>query len=384
MKNRFKAVKKDLIFTCTVALVTIALFLLPTGFRSSAYEGTVRVKAMVIETDDSMVRQFGIVKQGVQNIKARVLSGKFKGEICEASNNIVGKMEVDKVFAPGDKILMGLTLDENGSAVISSVAFDYYRINTAIILFVVFAGTLLFFAGFTGLKSLLSFLLSVAVFWKVFIPSILHGFLGALPIALLTTFFLTGCIMFLVGGLNKRGLVSFLGACAGIFLTFLLAVLFGAFFRVNGAVKPFTEILLYSGFPHLNITLIFLASIVISSSGAIMDVAMDIASALQEIREKAPGISLKELISSGFNVGRAVIGTMTTTLLLAYSGSYISLLMYFMAQGIPLENILNLSYVSAEILATLSGSIGIVAVAPFTAVIGGIIFKSGLGRSLRP
>jgi uncharacterized membrane protein len=66
---------------------------------------------------------------------------------------------------------------------------------------------------------------------------------------------------------------------------------------------------------------------------------------------------------------------MTTTLLLAYSGSYISLLMYFMAQGIPLENILNLSYVSAEILATLSGSIGIVAVAPFTAVIGGVIFS---------
>jgi uncharacterized membrane protein len=340
------------------------------------------VKAVVTETDDTMVLQYGIVKQGVQNITARVLSGKFKGNTYEAANNIVGKMEIDKVFAVGDKILMGLSLNDAGDEVISSVAFDYYRINAEIILFLLFTGALIFFAGFTGLKSLLSFVLSVAVLWKVFIPSLLHGYLGPLAVSLLTVFFLTACIMFLVGGLNERGLISFLGACAGVLLTFLLALAFGSFFRVNGAVKPFTEILLYSGFPHLNITLIFLASIVISSSGAIMDVAMDIASALQEIKEKAPTISLKELIFSGFNVGRAVIGTMTTTLLLAYSGSYVSLLMYFMAQGIPIENILNLSYVSAEILATLSGSIGIVAVAPFTALIGGIILnKRGYNRA---
>jgi uncharacterized membrane protein len=367
--------KKDVVFTCAVALITAALFFIPTGFKSSAYENTVRAKAVVIETDDSMVIQYGIIKQGVQNIKARLISGRFKGDICEASNNLVGKIEIDKVFTPGDKILMGLSLDESGSSVLSAVAFDYYRINAEIILFAIFTGTLIFFAGFTGLKSLLSFILSIAVFWKVFVPSLLHGFLGPLTVSLITVFFLTACIMFLVGGLNRRGVISFLGACAGILLTFALALSFGSIFRVNGAVKPFTEILLYSGFPHLNITLIFLASIVIASAGAIMDVSMDIASALQEIKEKAPAITMKELILSGFNVGRAVIGTMTTTLLLAYSGSYISLLMYFMAQGIPLENILNLSYVSAEILATLSGSIGIVAVAPFTAVIGGVILS---------
>jgi uncharacterized membrane protein len=370
-----RELKKDIVFTCAVALITAALFFIPTGFKSSAYENTVRAKAVVIETDDTMVLQYGIIKQGVQNIKARLISGRFKGNVCEASNNLVGKIEIDKVFTPGDKILMGLSLDESGNSVLSAVAFDYYRINAEIILFAIFTGTLIFFAGFTGLKSLLSFILSIAVFWKVFVPSLLHGFLGPLTVSLITVFFLTACIMFLVGGLNRRGVISFLGACAGILLTFALALSFGSIFRVNGAVKPFTEILLYSGFPHLNITLIFLASIVIASAGAIMDVSMDIASALQEIKEKAPAITMKELILSGFNVGRAVIGTMTTTLLLAYSGSYISLLMYFMAQGIPLENILNLSYVSAEILATLSGSIGIVAVAPFTAVIGGVILS---------
>ena len=73
------------------------------------------------------------------------------------------------------------------------------------------------------------------------------------------------------------------------------------------------------------------------------------------------------------NVGRAAMGTMTTTLLLAYSGGYISLLMVFMAQGTPLDNILNYKYVSAEILHTIVGSFGLCTVAPFTALTSGIL-----------
>ncbi|MCI7791465.1 MAG: YibE/F family protein, partial [Lachnospiraceae bacterium] len=66
-------------------------------------------------------------------------------------------------------------------------------------------------------------------------------------------------------------------------------------------------------------------------------------------------------------------GTMTTTLLLAYSGGYLALLMVFMAQGTPIYNILNYKYVSAEILHTIVGSFGLVAVAPFTALMSGIL-----------
>lgn len=86
-----------------------------------------------------------------------------------------------------------------------------------------------------------------------------------------------------------------------------------------------------------------------------------------------PDITRKEAVQSGFNVGRAAMGTMTTTLLLAYSGGYIALLMVFMAQGTPVINILNYKYVSAEILQTLAGSFGLVSVAPFTAVVSGIL-----------
>lgn len=135
---------------------------------------------------------------------------------------------------------------------------------------------------------------------------------------------------------------------------------------------PDSESLLYSGFQHLNLTAIFMSSIFIGASGAMMDLSVDITSAIREVVEKKPDISWKEAAKSGMNVGRAAMGTMTTTLLLAYSGGYITLMMVFMAQGTPVDHILNYKYVAAEVLDTIAGSFGLVTVAPFTALVGGL------------
>ena len=105
-----------------------------------------------------------------------------------------------------------------------------------------------------------------------------------------------------------------------------------------------------------------------------MDIAMDISASMNELVLKKPDISLKEAIISGIEVGKAVIGTMTTTLLLAYSGGYTAMFMVFIAQGTPIINVLNVNYVAAEILHTIVGSFGLVTVAPFTAIVGGLIF----------
>ena len=102
-----------------------------------------------------------------------------------------------------------------------------------------------------------------------------------------------------------------------------------------------------------------------------MDVAVDIAVAVGELADKKPDINRTQAIASGMNVGRAVVGTMTTTLLLAYSGSFTALMMVFIAQGTPAVNILNLTYIAAEILHTMVGSLGVVLVAPFTALLSG-------------
>ena len=171
--------------------------------------------------------------------------------------------------------------------------------------------------------------------------------------------------------LRAGALAAVLGSLSGIAVTCGLALVFGRLFAVHGAVKPFSETLLYSGFGHLDLTGIFLGGIFLASSGAVMDLSMDIASALHELARKNPRISRTELIVSGFSVGRMVIGTMTTTLLLAYTGGFTTLIMVFVAQGTPLVNVFNIQYVAAEILHTMVGSVGLVMVAPLTAVAGG-------------
>ena len=134
-----------------------------------------------------------------------------------------------------------------------------------------------------------------------------------------------------------------------------------------------SESLLYAGYQGLDLTQIFMASIFVGSSGAVMDLSVDITSAVREVVAKKPGIGWREATASGLNVGRAAMGTMTTTLLLAYSGGYVALLMVFMAQGTPVWNILNYKYVAAEIIDTIVGSFGLVTVAPFTALTSGML-----------
>jgi uncharacterized membrane protein len=179
-------------------------------------------------------------------------------------------------------------------------------------------------------------------------------------------------IIALVFGFDRRCLTACTGAGTGILLTCILGVICTSSFKIHGAVMPFSESLLYSGYENLNLTQIFMASIFIGSSGAMMDLVVDVTAAVHEVLIKRPDLSRLEAMKSGLHVGQAAMGTMSTTLLLAYSGSFIALLMVFMAQGTPLINIVNYRYVASEIIHTLVGSLGLVAAAPLTA------FSSGL------
>ncbi len=148
-----------------------------------------------------------------------------------------------------------------------------------------------------------------------------------------------------------------------------ISVLFGNAFNIHGSVMDWSESLLYSGYHTLNLTLIYQAGIYLSCSGAILDLGIDISAAIDELVEKQPAISRKEILFSGLTIGRSIVGSQTTTLLLAYMGSYIGVMMVYMAQGTPLLNILNTKFIASEILQTFVGCIGLVIVSPLTSII---------------
>jgi uncharacterized membrane protein len=356
------------VFAFVVLALTIVLLALPTGFERELSGETVKLR--VTRSDNAGVRQHGIVRIGDQRLWGTILSGARAGQEVEAVNHLFGKLELDKMFAPGDTALA--LLDAPGGTVLKVSVQDHYRVEVEVILFGLFAALLLGYAGFTGARALLSFLFAALAIWKILLPGMLRGW-NPVAASLGVTAVLCLAIIFLVSGFNRKGLVACCGSLAGVAFTACLSLLFGRLFLIHGAIKPFAETLLYSGFGHLDLSAIFLGGIFLASSGAVMDLSMDIAAAMEEVRRAHPDIARRDLIRSGNAGGRMVVGTMTTTLLLAYTGGFSTLLMVFIAQGVPVLNVINIQYVAMEILHTLVGSFGLVAVAPFTALLGGLL-----------
>ena len=341
------------------------------------YRQADRCTALVTAVDDSAIIDTGLVRSGEQRCTLELLGGRFEGQTATGVNLLNGSLEQDKLFSPGDKAMV--VVSYQGDEIISVTMTDHYRIGKEAILAGIFAVFLILFAGRTGVRAIASFVLTVLMLWKVLVPLYLKGW-NPIFMGLLVTLVLTLLIIALVYGFDRRCLSAVSGAFLGVLVTCVLGILFTDLFQIHGAVMAYSESLLYAGYQDLNLTQIFMASIFIGSSGAVMDLSVDITSAVHEVVEKRPDISRWEAVRSGLNVGRAAMGTMTTTLLLAYSGGYVALLMVFMAQGTPIWNILNYKYVASEIVHTIVGSFGLVTVAPFTALTSGLLLTGGQRR----
>ena len=352
-------------------LLIVVLWFLPTGFEKAgaAYrDGGERVPARVLSVDNSTVINTGLVHAGEQRCQVELLSGSHKGQVYTGENILTGSLESDKIYETGDKALVLASFADEDRVSVSMI--DHYRLDLEALLLGIFFLFLALFAGWTGVRAILSFVLSVLMIWKVLVPGCLRG-VEPILIGGGVTALLTLMIIALVFGFDKRCLAAVSGALAGLTLTCILGIVCTNTFRIQGAVMSFSESLLYSGYGGLDLTKIFMASIFVGSSGAMMDLTVDIAAAVNEVVQKRPDLGRWEAAMSGIRVGRAAMGTMTTTLLLAYSGGYIALLMVFMAQGTPLVNILNYKYVTSEIIHTLVGSFGLVLAAPLTALTSG-------------
>ena len=372
MKIMLKPSVRGTLAPVLLSLLLLAVLLaLPTGYESAlSYQNADRVDALVLSTDESDIVDTGLVRSGEQRCLVRILSGQFAGTEAPAVNRLNGSLAEDKLFAPGDRAFV--VVSHAGDAITTIYMTDHFRLDKEALLAGLFLLLLLLFARGTGLRAILSFADTILLIWKVLIPSLLNG-LNPIWVSIALVLALTCLVLSLIYGLDRRCLAAVSGAALSILLTALLGYFFTDLFRIHGAVMESSESLLYAGYQHLNLTQIFVASIFLGSSGAVMDLAVDICSAVFEVTQKKPNITAAEAIRSGFAVGRAACGSTATTLLLAYSGSYTALLMVFMAQGTPVALMLNYKYVAAEIIHTIVGSFGLVTVAPLTAITSGLL-----------
>ncbi len=364
---------KDWIFGAVLAVLCLIFYLIPpvdSPIRQTAYT----VPAEVLSVDNSMLVEMGIEHYGSQFLTVKVLDSRWNNASFPAVNELRGEMDLDKIFLPGDRITVLINDDAEAEKTLL-IAKDYDRFPWTVALFAGFCLLLIVFGMWTGVKALFSFVFSCLVVFKVIIPLALRGYPAGWMIFGCVTL-LTAVIVFLVAGVNRKGLTAFAGAVSGVLAGLLMAHLFGSLLHINGATLHGSRALLYNIDVPLNLGDIFTGALILASSGAVMDLAMDIASAIEEVARHNSQLTFRELTASGLRVGRSVVGTMTTTLLLAYSGGYITTLMMFVWQGTHPVDILNNPIVAAEMVKTLVGSFSLVLVAPLTAVAGGWLLRS--------
>jgi uncharacterized membrane protein len=373
--------KRDAFLSLAILLCCVILVGMPDLYSSPYTQNVERAKGKVLSVNNDAVQQFGMVRQGDQNLVIHILDGPFKDEEVEAGNTLIGKMDVDKIFEEGDVVY--LVLNTSLGKIVTATAYDHYRLDVQIFLFLLFVVLLFLFAGWTGFRAVLSFVFAVLMIWRVLAPGMIMG-IDPIFIALLTVALITIVTMLLVAGLTRTAFVATLGSLLGVMLTCGLSFILFPLFKLNGAMQPYSETLLYSGFPELNLDRIYLAAIFIGASGAVMDLAIDVAASMNEVWQKRPDLHFMEMVVSGLTVGRAMTSTMITTLLMAYVSGFIALLMVFLSKGISPAQVINTGLLSSEILRTLVGSFGLVTVAPFTALVGGVVYTRPWLLAKRP
>lgn len=361
-----------------IGIIIVIIFLALLAF-SQKLEGYIFKResigrVLVVDNSNAIVQ--GVSKVGSQALTVEVLTGKNKGKVLEINNLLNGSMEYDEFYEKDDKVLM-YVMENDGK--LAGKVLSLLRIDKIIGLGLIF---IIVYARKVGFQSLLSFVGSVVIIWEFLIPALKEGE-NIFLITIITLILLSALIIFLVAGFTRKGFTAFSGTMSGLFTTASLTFLFGDIFRIDGMSQPFAQSVIFASAMKIDILKIFYAAIVIGASGAAMDIAMDMSATIEELKYHNPNLNRRELVKSGFNVGRSVIGTMTTTLLLAYSGGFLTLMILFLERDMTLLQILNMKMITSEIIKIIIGSIGLVVVAPMTTYIGAFIYSLEEKKILR-
>jgi uncharacterized membrane protein len=244
----------------------------------------------------------------------------------------------------------------------------YYRLNKLIWLGIIFIFCVLIFGGKKGFNTILSLGLTCAAVFAVFIPSILSG-KNIYLMALLVCTYTTAMTLLIVIGFNKKSIATAIGCISGILVTGLIIIIMDRVLRLTGIVDEHSRYLAYLPVePPINLRAIIFGGIIIGTMGAIMDVSMSISSSLWEVKEQARNIKFNALFRSGLTIGRDIFGATAYTLILAYIGSSLSIVLILSVYTGSLGALFNMEMIVVEILQALAGGFGILLAMPLTAL----------------
>lgn len=311
----------------------------------------------------------------VQNLVVRVLSGEKKGLEYNATYTVMAKKDSNfkfDILKEGDKVY--LTIDERMEEPMVYVS-GVQRHNSLIVLATIFLIAILVVGKKQGLKTIISLVITIAIVFFWALPSIING-ASPLLVSIAVSSVITIVTYIIISGINKKTLASILGTVGGLLLSALVVYVFGYFSRLSGLNEESMYLAFLPQGTEFDLVEIVFAGIIIGALGACMDISMSIASALEEIKKENLSANRKTLFRAGMNIGKDVMGTNTNTLILAYVGSSLTILILYMAYGMSFAEISDVEVIAEAIIRSLAGSIGIIGVIPLTAFISSILYSS--------
>lgn len=311
-------------------------------------------------------------KDRIYDVELEILAGPYAGQTLQADHYDSPNTAYSLPIKRGDSVLAVIEKQEDGAMLIGIDEFFKSRklMYLSMMLIVLIAAI----AGVAGVKAMLALFFTLIIIFGFMAQFLLNGW-SPILLAVISALIITVINLIFVAGFSQKALVASVGTASGV----ILAGFFGW-----GA----TELLHLTGYTghestylqvmNSNISLkgILISGIIIGALGAVMDVAISIASSIQEIAVANQDYSHKDLFGSGMNIGRDIIGTMVNTLILAYTGASLSLILVFAMQreDFPLIKIMNMEFIGAEVVRSLAGLFGMVLSIPITAFVASRIY----------
>lgn len=313
---------------------------------------------------------------GYQDIHVEVLTGEFKGNIYPLRNPLGRTYNVR--VEDDMEIIVSIYADRDEAE--SVKVYSYKRNHVTWWLLAIFVLAVLGVSRLKGLKSLLALGLTGIAIICFLVPAVLKGFepIGA---AIITAIFSITAGFYVLNGWSKKTFAAVLGTAAGVIIAGTISYLAGKAANLSGLTMENSEQLMYvAEATGLKLHGLMFATILIASLGAIMDVGMGIASSVAEVQRVNVRLSLRDLYIAGNNVGKDLIGTMTNTLILAFTGGLLTLFLLIAAYGLSYNQVSNMDLLSVEVIQALAGSIGIVLTAPITSLLAAFLLSASKSK----
>jgi uncharacterized membrane protein len=325
-------------------------------------------KAQVIEAGEVETKTVDSLEDTTQEITVKILEGELSEKeytttyVLSYDNqgkNVGYKLKV------GDKVSTKIEISSDGSSLVTIEGNRRSGYILAIVL--IFALSVILIGGVNGIKSVVSLIITFLAIWFILLKMIFAG-VNVILATLLTSIVIILTTLILMGGINKKTFTAAIGTFGGILLSGIIAAIFSRISELTGASEDAIQLSMSLQTITFKLKDLLFASVLISSLGACMDVGSNIANNLEEQKNKTEDASFSKLFKQGLGQGKAIIGTMTNTLVLAYIGGAIKIILLFMACQVSFMGIINKETITEDIILAISGTLGMVYTIPITSV----------------